>query len=81
MHEWPAHILTFALIVAVVVMAPRQSTLFIYKAALPMIGACMGYWLDVFFFERKHPCRGDLHRRWQLVALMCAGMLTMGMAA
>lgn len=80
-RNWPAHLLTLALIGAVLAIAPRQSTLILFKTALLPLGACVGYWLDVFFFGRRNPRRGDKHRKWQLVALMCAGVIGMAIAA
>src|SRR5689334_16648453 len=80
LENWTAHIVTVLLVAIVVVVAPRQTTLLAYKACLPMIGACGGYWLCTWFLGRC-PEEGEAHERWQLVTLMCAGMLAMGLGA
>jgi hypothetical protein len=78
--EWQWHIATLFFVAVVIALAPRQATLLIYKASLPMIGACGAYWLNKFFFYREPECK-ETHARWQLIALMCAGMLAMGLGA
>lgn len=81
LSKWPAHIWTIGLVLIIAAAWPVQAPLILYKAGLTMVGACVGYWLDRFFFERSDPTRGDNHRRWQLVVLMCAGIIAMSMGA
>lgn len=80
LKHWPAHVTTALLIVVVIAIAPQQSALLLYKACLPMIGACGGYWLFRFFFQKEPDVCVD-HERYQLVALMCAGMLAISLGA
>lgn len=79
-REWPAHILTVLLIAVVLVIAPQQSSLLLYKLCLMSIGAVGGYWISSFFLRMDGEC-GDETDKWRLVALMAAGMIAMGMGA
>lgn len=88
---WRGHILTAALLGAVFLLTRTyqpgvvgplgtQVPLLIYKACALMIGACIGYWLFVFFADRE-PDFSDVHDRYQVFGLMCVGSLSMGLAA
>lgn len=78
--DWPLHIATVILIGAVLVIAPRQIGIVVYKAALLMLAAIGAYWIDRGMFGRE-PGKGDDSGRWQLVALICTAMIAAGLAA
>ena len=79
-RDWPLHVITVALIVAVVMIAPRQAGILVYKAALLLIAAVGAYWINRLLFFRE-PHGGDVQDRWQMTAMICAAMLAAGLAA
>lgn len=89
--EWRGHILTALLLLALYALTRdfhpgrvgplgTQLPILIYKACALMIGACIGFWLFVFFAERQPNFR-SVHDRYQVFGLMAFGMLTMGIGA
>jgi len=92
-RDWPAHITTVALMAVLVGLIAYTGSdpsrrfgvlahvaTFVHKACLAMIGACLGYWVNRFFFY----CDvndGDVHDRWRAVVFMAVGMYVMGSAA
>lgn len=75
--EWRPEIVTVLLLGAAFAVTPNQTLLVIYKAAKPMLGAVLGYWSFEFLVARP-PDYADTHDRYQVIALMCAGMVAMG---
>lgn len=58
-HKWPLHLLTTALFAAVLIIAPQQAGLFVYKGSLIFGGAIGAYWVNRIMFNR-HP--GSPHK-------------------
>lgn len=89
--SWRGHILTAVLLLALYLLTRdfhpgtvgplgTQLPILIYKACALMTGACIGWWLFIFFAERQ-PDFDDPHDRYQVFGLMAFGMLTMGIGA
>lgn len=79
-REWPLHLITVMLVIAVLVIAPRQAGILVYKAALLLIAAVGAYWINRLLFFRE-PHGEDIHDRWQMTTMICAAMLAAGLAA
>ena len=79
-RDWPLHLITTALVALVLVIAPRQAGILVYKAALLTIAAVGAYWINRTLFGREPHGRG-VHDRWQMTAMICAAMLAAGLAA
>ena len=61
---WPLHLLTAGLFLAVVVIAPQQAGLLVYKGALIFGGAIGAYWVNRIMFNRppaRHVGADDRH--------------------
>jgi hypothetical protein len=81
-REWPLHIATAACFAGVLIIAPQQSGLIIYKASLLLAAAVVAYWLNRTLFHRDtDEGSGDVQDQWQLVAMICAAMIAAGLAA
>lgn len=90
MKHWPMHIVTSLLACAVLVIAPQQFGLLIYKSCLIFGAAIMAYWINRAMFGRKDGVETtqtgnekniDVQGQWQLVAMICGAMLAAGLAA
>src|SRR5579859_6362959 len=46
LRDWPLHIAAVILIVAVLIIAPRQAGILVYKASLLLIAAIGAYWIN-----------------------------------
>ena len=79
--QWRAHILTVLLTAAVIVIAPQQTGVLIYKACLIPFGACVGYWLYKFFDKDASCEAGHPASRWQMYVMIGVGMIAMAYGA
>jgi hypothetical protein len=90
-RAWPLHILTALLFAAVLVIAPQQGGLIVYKGSLVFGGAIGAYWVNRIMFKRptddgEHTIHDKIpgptiHQDWQLCAMVCAAMLAASLAA
>jgi hypothetical protein len=81
-REWPLHIAGAACFAGVLIIAPQQSGLIIYKASLLLGSAIVAYWLNRTLFHRDtDEGVGDINDQWQLVTMVCAAMIAAGLAA
>lgn len=91
LRHWPLHILTALLFGSVLILAPQQAGLFIYKGALIFGAAIAAYWVNRIMFKRpsddgektQHNIlpTDTTHADWQLCAMVCFAMLSVGLAA
>jgi len=83
LRDWPLHIAAVILIVAVLIIAPRQAGILVYKASLLLIAAIGAYWINRTLFHRLgHGCEEqNIHHQYQLVIMVAAAMIAAGLAA
>lgn len=85
LNEWPLHITTVVLIAIVMVIAPQQLGLLVYKAALITLPTVITYWISrwILHLDVKKLDSGNLTREEQrdLVILIAAAMIAAGLAA
>lgn len=80
LRDWPLHIVTMVLVGLVLLIAPHQVGILVYKACLQLIAAIGAYWINRLLFARKIR-ENDVHAQWQATAMICAAMIAVGIAA
>jgi len=83
MRLWQVWLVTFALLVAVYLIAPQQIGVVTYKAVFISLGGIMGYWLDRWTFPpiRHEAYDGRSAAMLRRAGLMAAAMLSFGLGA
>ncbi len=79
-HRWALHAAMIVGVGIVMMIAPKQTGLLVYKATLLLIAAIGAYWINRMLFHRRAH-ESDLHGQWQMTAMICAAMLAAGLAA
>ncbi len=72
LKAWPMHIITVLLLLAVAGLAPQQLSVLVFKAFTIFLAGTLAYWMGR---------ANGLTDPWHRIALMCAAMLAIALAA